>query len=312
MAKEYEHLSCAEREEIFCLLKGGISRRKISETLGRSPSTISREIRRNSSHLGYLPDTAQKKAEERRVSGTFKIDRHPQLKSAILEGFHLRWSPEQIAAFCYGGATVCCETIYRYIYRSPFAIKHQLWQFLWREKPRRTKRKHRKSRSKIQNRISIHERNENINNRRNYHHWEADLVHFGKEKQNLITAIERKSRFLLIVNNPDGKNAVSVAKRLREKIAPFKPKSITLDNGLEFAGHTELPAKTYFCDPYSSWQKGSVEHANGLIRKFLPKSYRGEITDKMLENIQNIINNKPRKILNWKSPAQVFKRCTSN
>jgi len=312
MEKNYEQLSCAEREEIFRLLRGGISRRKIAESLGRSPSTISREIRRNSSNLGYLPDSAQRKSEERRVSGVFKIDRYPQLKSALLNGLEKRWSPEQIAATCYGKVTFCHETIYRYIYHAPWAVKFELHQFLWREKPRRSKRKYRKSRSKIQNRISIHKRNENINNRKHFHHWEADLVHFGKEKQNLITAIERKSRFLLIVNNPDGKNAANVAQRLGKRIAPFKPKSITLDNGLEFAQHTELPAKTYFCDPYSSWQKGSVENANGLIRKFLPKSFRAEITDKMLENIQNIINNKPRKILNWKTPQEVFNRCTSN
>jgi len=312
MEKNYEQLSCAEREEIFRLLRGGISRRKIAESLGRSPSTISREIRRNSSYLGYLPDSAQRKSEERRVSGVFKIDRYPQLKSALLNGLEKRWSPEQIAATCYGKVTFCHETIYRYIYHAPWAVKFELHQFLWQEKPRRSKRKYRKSRSKIQNRISIHKRNENINNRKHFHHWEADLVHFGKEKQNLITAIERKSRFLLIVNNPDGKNAANVAQRLGKRIAPFKPKSITLDNGLEFAQHTELPAKTYFCDPYSSWQKGSVENANGLIRKFLPKSFRAEITDKMLENIQNIINNKPRKILNWKTPQEIFNRCTSN
>ncbi len=312
MEKKYGHLCCAERYEIFRLLRDGISRRKIAENLGRSPATISREIRRNSSCFGYLPDTAANEAKIRRRNGVFKIDRHPQLKSALLEGFHRRWSPEQIAATCYGKASVCHETIYRYIYKSPWAVKLALWQFLWREKPRRSKRKYRKSRSKIQNRISIHKRNKNINNRKYYHHWEADLVHFGKKKQNLITAIERKSRFLLIVNNPDGKNAANVARRLSDKIVPFKPKSITLDNGLEFAQHTELPAKTYFCDPYSSWQKGSVENANGIIRKFLPKSYRGEITDKMLENIQNIINNKPRKILGWKTPQEVFNRCTSN
>jgi len=312
MEKNYEQLSCAEREEIFRLLRGGISRRKIAETLGRSPSTISREIRRNSSNLGYLPDSAQRKSEERRVSGVFKIDRYPQLKSALLNGLEKRWSPEQIAATCYGKVTFCHETIYRYIYHAPWAVKFELHQFLWREKPRRSKRKYRKSRSKIQNRISIHKRNDSINNRKHFHHWEADLVRFGKEKQNLITAIERKSRFLLIVNNPDGKNAANVAQRLGKRIAPFKPKSITLDNGLEFAQHTELPAKTYFCDPYSSWQKGSVENANGLIRKFLPKSFRAEITDKMLENIQNIINNKPRKILGWKTPQEIFNRCTSN
>ena len=299
MEKNYEQLSCAEREEIFRLLRGGISRRKIAESLGRSPSTISREIRRNSSYLGYLPDSAQRKSEERRVSGVFKIDRYPQLKSALLNGLEKRWSPEQIAATCYGKVTFCHETIYRYIYHAPWAVKFELHQFLWREKPRRSKRKYRKSRSKIQNRISIHKRNENINNRKHFHHWEADLVHFGKEKQNLITAIERKSRFLLIVNNPDGKNAANVAQRLGKRIAPFKPKSITLDNGLEFAQHTELPAKTYFCDPYSSWQKGSVENANGLIRKFLPKSFRAEITDKMLENIQNIIKRPLHNTLNF-------------
>ena len=312
MEKKYEHLSCAEREEIYRLLKDGISRRKIAKILGRSPATISREIRRNGAAIGYLPDTAQHKAKQRRHSGTFKIDRYPQLKSILINGLKERWSPEQIANTCYGKVTFCHETIYRYIYHAPWAIKHQLWQFLWQEKPRRSKRKCRKNRGKIPNRTSIHKRNKNINNRKHYHHWEGDTVHFGKEKQNLITAIERKSRFLLIVNNPDGKKATSVAQRLAEKIAPFKPKSITLDNGLEFANHQKLPAKTFFCDPYSSWQKGSIENANGIIRKFLPKSYRGEITDKMLENIQNIINNKPRKIFGWKSPAQIFNRCTSN
>ena len=311
MEKQYVHLCRAERDEIYRLLKDGISRHKIAKQLGRHVSTIIREIDRNGESIGYLPDTAERKATQRRVKGTFKIDRYPALKSALLEGLAKRWSPEQIAATCYGKTTFCHETIYRYIYHAPWAIKHGLYAFLWREKPRRSKRRCRKSRSKIQGRISIHKRNDHINNRRHYHHWEADLMHFGKQKQNLITAIERKSRFLLIVNNPDGKNASHVAKRLQEAITPLKPKSITLDNGLEFAQHQSLPSKTFFCDPYSSWQKGSVENANGIIRKWLPKSYKGKITNKMLENIQNIINNRPRKILNWKSPAQVFNRCTS-
>ena len=137
-------------------------------------------------------------------------------------------------------------------------------------------------------------------------------MHFGKQKHNLITAIERKSRFLLIVNNPDGKKAENVARRLKDAIITYRPKSITLDNGLEFADHQSLPAKTFFCDPYSSWQKGAVENANGIIRKWLPKSYKGRITNKMLENIQNIINNRPRKILGFKTPAEIFNRCTSN
>jgi IS30 family transposase len=312
MEKQYEHLNRVERDEIFRLLKGGISRRKIATILGRDVSTVSREIRRNAEPIGYLPDTAERKASARRIKGTFKIDRYPELKSALLEGLARRWSPEDIAAFCYGKTTFCHETIYRYIYHAPWAIKMGLYQCLWRQKPRRRKRTCRKSRGKIQGRVSIHTRSNHINNRNHYHHWEADLMHFKQQKHNLITAIERKSRFLLIVNNPDGKNAQNVARGLGDAIAPYRPKSITLDNGLEFAQHQSLPSKTFFCDPYSSWQKGSVEHANGRIRRWLPKSYRGEITQNMLDNIANLLNNKPRKILGWKTPAQVFNRCTSN
>ncbi|MEZ5691819.1 MAG: helix-turn-helix domain-containing protein [Rickettsiales bacterium] len=149
MEKVYEHLSCAERDEIFRLLRDGISRRKIAENLGRSPATISREIRRNSSHIGYLPDTAASKARKRRRNGIFKIDRHPELKSMLLNGLKERWSPEQIATTCYGKVTFCHETIYRYIHHAPWAIKQQLWQFLWREKPRRKKHKAQKNKGKI-------------------------------------------------------------------------------------------------------------------------------------------------------------------
>ncbi|MCH2038124.1 MAG: IS30 family transposase [Rickettsiales bacterium] len=312
MERTYRHLIKSERDEIYRLLTGGISHREIARRLGRSASTISREIKRNKQPLGYLPDTAQDVASKRRRRGYFKIDRYPVLKSALLEGLAKRWSPEQIAAFCYGKMTFCHETIYRYIYHSPWAIKFDLSAFLWREKPRRTKRRWRKSRSKIKDRISIHTRSKHIENRTHYNHWEADLMLFKSRKNNLITAVERKSRYLLIVNNPDGKKAKPVAERLSDAIAPFNPKSITLDNGLEFANHKDLPAKTYFCDPYSSWQKGSVENANGLIRKFLPKSYDGPITQEMLENIQHLINNRPRKILGWKTPAEIFNRCTSN
>ena len=120
MGKKYEHLSRTERDEIYRLLRDGISQCKIAKQLGRGVSTIGREIRRNISELkDYLPDTAQGKAASRRVRGTFKIDRHPQLKSALLEGLSKRWSPAEIANTCYGKVTFCHETIYRYIYHAP-------------------------------------------------------------------------------------------------------------------------------------------------------------------------------------------------
>lgn len=221
MEKCYDHLCRAERDEIYRLLKGGISRREIARQLGRSPSTISREIRRNASHLGYLPDTAQREALGRRSQGYFKIDRYPELKSALLEGLAKRWSPEDIAAFCYGKTTVCHETIYRYIYHSPWAIKFGLYQHLWRSRPRRRRRRYTRYRHHIPYRTSIHQRSKHIENRTHYNHWEADLMHFRKKKHNLITAIERKSRYLVIISNPDGKQAGPVATRLGEAIAPY-------------------------------------------------------------------------------------------
>ena len=307
----YRHLCRAERDEIYRLLKGGISRREIARRLGRNASTISREINRNQNHLGYLPDTAERAAVGRRYQGYFKMDKHPELRLALLKGLAKRWSPEQIAATCYGQATVCTETIYRYIYRSEFALKLGLYELLCRGRPRRRKRRVGKYKSRIPNRTSIHKRSKHIENRTHYNHWEADMVHFGKQKQAIITATERKSRFTLIINAPEGKKTQSVIRRLSEAIAPFNPKSITLDNGGEFTNHQDLPCKTFFCDPYSSWQKGSVENANGIIRRFLPKSYRGELSDKTLENIQNNINNMPRKILNYQSAQQLLNRCTS-
>ncbi len=143
MEKQYVHLSRVERDEIFLLLKGGISRRKIATIIGRDVSTVCREIARNSEPIGYLPDTAMRKAGERRIKGTFKIDRYPGLKSALLEGLARRWSPEAIAATCHGKTTFCHETIYRYLYHAPWAIKMGLYQCLWRQKPRRRKRTYR-------------------------------------------------------------------------------------------------------------------------------------------------------------------------
>ena len=137
------------------------------------------------------------------------------------------------------------------------------------------------------------------------------MIHFGKQTHAVIVATERKSRYTVLIDAPEGKKTKSVIRRMAEALAPFQPKSITLDNGSEFTNHQDLPCQTFFCDPYSSWQKGSVENANGIIRRFLPKSYRGNINDKILANIQENINTMPRKIHGFKSAKQIFNRCTS-
>lgn len=317
----YVQLTLEERCEILMLAKSGISMSEIAERLSRNKSTISRELKRNISKSGdYRPGVAHKRALSKRHDGHYKLDRDVRLKCYILDKLRIGWSPPTIAGrLCYESACsrVCAETIYRYIYESPFGQRHELHQLLTRFKPRRSKHNGRKKRINIPNRISIHKRPEAVNQRLEAGHLEADLVMFGRHKHNLITLIDRKTRHLTIINNPDGKGSLGVISKIEKAIMKHqtKPKTITFDNGTEFTKHTILPSKceldTYFCDPYSSWQKGSVEHANGIIRRFLPKNYVPlNLNDNMVANVQNAINNTPRKILNWKTPNELINRCT--
>lgn len=316
MGRKYEQITLEERCEIYWLNESGISVSGIARKLLRSKSTISRELRRNVSKSGgYKPSVANKKALAKRHIGHYKLDRDKRLKCYILDRLGRGWSPQTIAGrLCYENETsrVCAETIYNYIYESGFGIKHQLWQLLCRHKPRRSKLRSRKRRGKIAHRISIHARPECINQRAEIGHLEADLVLFGKSRQNLITLIDRKTRYLAIINNQGGKNSDNIINKIKEKTMKNHTKnpvkSITFDNGLEFAKHHLLNKNgvdTYFCDPYSSWQKGSIEHANGVIRRFLPKNFRGVLNDNLVAFIEQKINNMPRKILGYKTPAEL-------
>lgn len=319
--KDYFQITLEERCEIHWLYKSGISMSEIARRMGRSPSTISRELKRNMSKSGdYKPGVAHKRALSKRHAGHYKLDCRLDLKCHILDKLRLGWSPPTIAGrLCYEGAEVrvTAETIYRYIYESEFGQQHELHRLLARFKPRRSKHKGRKKRSNIPDRVSIHKRPEAINQRLEAGHLEADLVLFGRHKHNLITLIDRKTRHLTIINNPDGKASEGVIRNISRALKHHQPnpKTVTFDNGTEFTKHSLLLSKcgvlTYFCDPYSSYQKGSVEHANGIIRRFLPKNYvPDKLTNKMVANIQNHINNTPRKILNWKTPNELINRCT--
>ena len=320
MKRSYKHLSIEERCELNRLHADGLAFAEIGRRLGRDKSTISRELRRNKSKSGdYKPSVAEKQAIARRHQGHYKLDRERELKRYVLEKLGQGWSPHAIAGrLCYEEkpARVCAETVYHYIYHSAFGIKHELYLLLTRNKPRRTSRRSRKCRLKIPDRTSIHLRPEIINQRHTAGHLEADLVLFGRNsKQNLITLIDRKTRLLTIIHNQDGKKATNVMKKIEERFMEKSVKSVTFDNGLEFAKHARLKETgidTFFCDPYSSWQKGSIENANGIIRRFFPKSCNPElINDNSVEYVQNLINNIPRKILGFQTPAEFNLRCTS-
>jgi IS30 family transposase len=326
MAKTYTHLSRAERDQLYRLHADGIAGAKIAASLGRPTSTVTRELRRNSKEGLYLPDTADNLARKRRWSGC-KIERDGKLRGHITSQIAMaRWSPGRLAGRMRRDKTpyyACAETIYRFIY-SPAGKQHNLYEHLFKAKPKRTRKQGRKARkTPIPNRVSIDLRPEAANNRSEIGHWEGDLVQYQRQHENLLTMQERKSRLTLIAKNPS-KHKKGTHQMIRSRLKLFPKiarKSATFDNGGEFADHEKLHSlecKTFFCDPYASWQKGGLEHANGRIRRFLPKHTKlSEISHAEIDRIQRLLNNMPMKCLNYETPNEVFlnninTRCTSN
>jgi IS30 family transposase len=326
MARTYTQLSREERDQLYRLHADGIAGAEIARLLGRSKSTISRELRRNVREGLYLPDTAGILARERRWRGS-KIERDEALRGYITSKIAMAgWSPGRLAGkMKRDGAAfyACAETIYRFIY-SPAGAEHSLYPHLFKAKPRRTRKQGRKPRkTPIPNRVPIQQRPEVANNRSEIGHWEGDLVQYQQQRENLLTLQDRKSRLILIAKNPS-KHKEGTHRMIRSRLKLFPQnlrKSITFDNGGEFADHEKLHrlgTKTFFCDPYASWQKGGLEHANGRIRRFLPKNTRlDQISHAEIDRIQRLINNMPMKCLDYQTPQEVFtnnikKRCTSN
>jgi len=326
MAKTYTHLTRAERDQIYRLHADGISGAEIGRRLVRDKGTISRELKLNETNGLYLPDTAERLAKERRWSGC-KIERDERLRDYIISQIAMaRWSPGRLAGRMRRDKTpyyACAETIYRFIY-SPAGKQHSLYGHLFKAKPKRTRKQGRKARkTPIPNRVPIQERCEAANHRSEIGHWEGDLVQYQKQHENLLTMHDRKSRLVLIAKNPS-KHKKGTHRMIRSRLKLFPKiarKTATFDNGGEFADHEKLYAlecKTFFCDPYASWQKGGLEHANGRIRRFLPKHTKlSEISHADVDKIQRLLNNTPMKCLDYETPAEVFlnninTRCTSN
>ena len=314
----YKHLTQMEREKIAILKNEGMGIRLIADSIGKSPSTISRELSRNEAPPGqYWPDRAQKLYLSRRQKEAV-LEKNKPLQTFVLEKLQCHgWSPEQIAGHLKHQQSMlpslCHETIYTWIY-GKVRKKEKIWKYLRLHKSTRGKRPSRTAGiSRIPERVSIHARPPLIATRQEFGHWEGDLVSFLKNSQNILVTQERKSRFVM---------STRLARKLSEEVS-FKLKrafkdlpsgarlSIAFDNGGEFAKHLDLKKglgmETYFCDPYASWQKGGVENANGRLRMDLPrktdvKGMREEDFDEVIENY----NTTPRKCLGWKTPLHVF------
>jgi IS30 family transposase len=319
MGEHYDQVTLEERCTIARLRQAGQSIRQIATALDRSPSSVSRELKRNQGRqVGYKPGYAQEQAAARRWKGS-RLQRNAKLRDLVFGCLQRSWSPEQVAGWLKRQKepiTVSHETIYRFIYAQIRRTNDGAWRhYLPRAKYKRGWRAKAggSPASFIKGRVSIALRPDGVQRRGTFGHWEADLMHFAAPGQTILVAHERKSRLLLLAKQPS-KAAQPAADQL---LAWFQSldrrlrKTITFDNGTEFAEHhiltDELAIRTFFCDPHSPWQKGSVENAIGRMRRPLPrKTDLNTIDDDMLRALVVAYNNTPRKCLGFKSPAQAF------
>jgi IS30 family transposase len=304
----YQHLSQIERYQIFSLMKAGQNQTQIAHFLGRSKSTISREVRRNRGLRGYRPRQAQHLCDSRSLESRNARKICPLLWYEAAGRIALQWSPAQVS----GGLPVSHEALYQRIYADK-ASGGSLWKNLRCQKKRRKRyASGRDRRGQIVGRRPISERPAHIESRRSIGHWEGDTVIGAGHKQAIVSLVERKSGYVVLAK-VSNKTAELVSDAIIKGLLPIgsSVKTITFDNGREFAGHSAidsaLGSTSYFADPYASWQRGSNENLNGLIRQYAPKKRPfSTVTDEEIKMIQDRLNHRPRKRLGFKTPHEVF------
>lgn len=306
----YTQLTREQRYQIKALVDIGHNQTEVAQQLQVNKSTISREVRRNRGQRGYRPKQAHEMAlKRRREKAQMKIG--PEIWVLVEEKIREDWSPEQISGrLKKEGIAISHEHIYQYIYADKRA-GGTLWTHLRCQKKRRKRYGKHDRRGKIPNRKSIEERPQIVDQRVRFGDWEVDLV-LGKDQQGVIvTLTERKSRFTLLrsISSKQSDLVAQAVISLLKWVAPLE--SITADNGKEFAAHLDisqaLSVNFYFAHPYASWERGTNENTNGLIRQYLPKSrnlknvfFQEEI------RIMDRLNLRPRKCLDFRSPFEVF------
>ena len=312
----YNHLTIEERCCIRKYYNEGKSFRKIAILIGRNVSTISREIRRNKSYMNckaaYYPHTAQKKYAFRRTFCHRGMFWDRKVLDYIEDKLKKTWSPEQIARTSFELKIPSFKTIYRWIYKG-YLVKGNV----------KVLRKKGKTRKRLGNGgrfttgKSIRKRDKNVYKRREVGHWEVDTVvsGIGKSKACFATFAERKTRYYIAVWMPDRK-AESMEKAAVKALGALPPemvKSITCDRGSEFGNwrniEEKLKCEVYFADPYCAWQKGTNENSNGLLREFYPKGRNlSHVGEKTLKKNLALINARPKKVLGYKTPADLFEQ----
>lgn len=323
MENKYTHLSSEERDKIAVLRARGCSYGSIARAIDRDKATVYRELGRNRSPVYnvYLPHKADGRAKDRKS----RSGERPRLKNRIVRRYviaklKLGWSPEQISgklAKKYPERSVSYEAIYQYIYDKETRKRVNLAVYLPRAHKKRKlfgQGHHHKNKIHIPRRVSINDRPQYIAKRAKPGHWEADTVISRQSKKALAVSIERKSR-MIHIDKLTAKKSRKLVKALTSRLSRYPKelrRTITYDNGSENVEHEKinkmLGTKSYFCNPFHSWEKGSIENAIGLVRRFLPKKTDfAIISHDQVRKIENLLNNRPRKCLNYQTPREVMK-----
>lgn len=314
----YRRVTSEDRLRIKDGLDAGLTKSEIADKLGFHKSTVGREINRNKGKRGYRPKQAHNKALERDSykRGPYKMN--PVIISQITERLELKWSPEQIAnrLRVEGEEVVSTETIYKFIYTDRES-GGELWRHLRRSRRSRKRRfPSEDRRGQIQNARPLSKRPESANRRKDLGDWERDLMVGKNHKAAVLVVTDRKSRYNKL-RKLDGKYAKKVTKETAIALKDLPLKTMSNDRGQEFSDHQayekKMKVKVYFCDPYSSYQRGTNENRIGVLRQYLPKKTDlTNLTNRELKKIEFEINNRPMKCLDWMTPYEVMfgKSCT--
>jgi IS30 family transposase len=321
-------LSMSDREEISRGLMADRSMRSIAEALGRAPSTVSREIRRNGGRRHYRAHKAEAAAWDRaKRPKTCKLAGNRALARIVAGKLQLEWAPEQIAGWLkrtYPGDEayqVSHETIYKSLYiQTRGALKQELLKYLRRTRALRRSRHHTQKgpeKGQIVDAVPISKRPAEVADRAVPGHWEGDLLCGTKESQ-IITLVERHTRYVMLVRAPrkDTETVVEALAKHAQKLPRELYKSLTWDRGSEMADHKKFSLatdiKVYFCDPQHPWQRGSNENTNALLRQYFPKGMDlSNVHQNRLNAVARRLNERPRKTLGYYSPAEKFNECVA-
>jgi len=320
MKKNYKHLSVEERDHLAVLKGKGYGVRDIARVLKRSPSSISRELKRNAAPINtgyYLAHRAHQRyvVRNQKRACRFRL-KTKRIRSYVSRQLKRGWSPELISgrlAHLWPQATISPEAIYQWVYIEaaqliPCLVRHHRRRLLFGHSRRHAK-------NHIPGRVAIDKRPKVVNERKQFGHWETDTMVSRESKVAVRALAERQSRFAKL-GKLKRKTAPQMSHSLKRTLCHYPEKarlSLTYDNGTENTNHLEtnlaLGTRSFFCAPFHSWEKGSVENTIGLVRRHLPKKTDlAKVSPKKLKTIERWLNNRPRKCLGFQTPAEVFRR----